>query len=50
MLQLLKNYITIEQYAELKGISPWYTRKLCRIGKIKADKFGKVWFINRKEL
>ena len=48
MLQLLKKYYTIEQYAELKGISPWYTRKLCRIGKVKAEKIGKVWFI-RKE-
>lgn len=50
MLSFKDKYFTIEEYAELKKITPWYVRKLCRIGKIKAEKIGRVWFIKRKKV
>ena len=48
MLQGLEKYITIEEYAKANKISPWYARKLCRIGKLKAKKVGYMWFVLRK--
>ena len=45
MLQGLEKYITIQEYAKAEGISAWYARKLCRIGKLKAKKVGQMWFV-----
>ena len=42
-----KKYITVTRYAELKGISEWWVRKLCRKGKIDCLKLGQVWYIKR---
>jgi len=43
----IKNTISVKEYAKLKGISEWYVAKLCRLGKIKAVKLGRTWFIKQ---
>lgn len=47
MLTYMIKYITIKEYAKLKGITEWYARKLCRLGKVKAERFGGVWMIKK---
>lgn len=48
VLTMFKKYYTVKEYAELKGVSEWWVRKLCRLGKVKADKFGGVWFVLKR--
>ena len=42
-------FMSVTEYAELKGITRWYVRKLCREGKIKAVYLGRVWFVNKDQ-
>ena len=43
----MKDYITIKEYAQLKSVSEWWVRKLCRLGKIEAIKFGRTWLVKK---
>ena len=38
-------YMTALKYAEIKNVSVWWVNKLCRLGKVDADKMGNYWFI-----
>ena len=40
-----KKYMTVHQYAKLKGVTEWWVNKLCRLGKVDAVKLGNYWFI-----
>ena len=43
------NYMTVTEYAKLKGVSRQYVRWLAKKGKIKAEKLGKAWVINKDQ-
>lgn len=38
--------ISINDYAELKNISPYTVRSLIKKGHLKATKYGRIWRIN----
>ena len=44
------NYITCAQAAETLGFTHDHVRKLINQGKIKAEKLGRNWIIERKNL
>lgn len=43
-------FITSKQVADKLGFSPDYIRSLCANGTLKAEKFGKTWVIDAREL
>jgi excisionase family DNA binding protein len=46
----MADWITTKQAAELSGYHPEHLRELIRDEKIKAQKFGIVWQIERRSL
>jgi|YNPNPStandDraft_1061719.scaffolds.fasta_scaffold16519_5 excisionase family DNA binding protein len=44
------DWITTKQAAELSGYHPEHIRELVREGKVKAQKFGEVWQVDRGSL
>jgi excisionase family DNA binding protein len=51
MLKVLhKNWITVADGADLVGCTPQYIRFLAKEQKIKSEKIGSVWLIDRKQL
>ena len=46
----MTDWITTKEAAELSKYHPVYLRELIRGGKIKAQKFGEVWQIDRRSL
>lgn len=42
--------ITSAIAAEMLGFSPNYIRRLCSIGKIKAEKYGHSWVMSEKDI
>lgn len=40
-------YVTVKEASELSGIHPQWIRDLIKDGRIKAEKFGPVWMIDR---
>jgi len=46
-----KGYLTVEQYAQEQGITPWYVRKICRNPelrkkrKLNCKKMSHMWVI-----
>lgn len=45
-------FISPEEFADIVGVSPFYVRKLCRQGIIKASKFpnNPRWYIHVNEI
>jgi len=43
-------WITVTQAVELSGYNEEHITRLCRQGKIKAQKYSIVWQVNRKSL
>jgi len=43
-------WITVSQAADLSGYNEEHITRLCRQGKIKAQKYSIVWQVNRKSL
>ena len=43
-------WITVSQAVELSGYNEEHITRLCRQGKIKAQKYSIVWQVNRKSL
>ncbi len=41
-------WMTTKEAAELSGYHPDYVRKLMESGKVKAQKFGQTWMVNRQ--
>lgn len=50
MIKSKDNYLTSAEAAEALGFSHEYVRKLILQGKIKAEKLGRNWIINKKNL
>lgn len=50
---MIKNndkYLTSMEVSKILGISPDYVRKLITTGKIKAEKLGHNWIVNKKNI
>jgi excisionase family DNA binding protein len=47
---MAEEWLTTAQAAELSGYHPERIRELLRDGKIKGNKFGTVWQVNRTSL
>ena len=45
-----KEWITTREAIEIVGYQPYHLRRLIRDGKIKSQKFGTVWQVNRQSL
>ena len=50
MIKSKDNYLTSAEAAEALGFSHDYVRKLILKGKIKAEKLGRNWIINKKNI
>lgn len=50
MIRSKSNYLTSAEAAEVLGISHDYVRKLILLGKIKAEKLGRNWIIDKKNI
>jgi excisionase family DNA binding protein len=46
----MADWITTKQAAEMSGYSAYHIRELINTGKVKAQKFGEVWQIDRRSL
>ena len=46
----MAEWITTKEAAELSGYSAYHIRELINTGKVKAQKFGEVWQIDRRSL
>lgn len=46
----MPEWLTTKQAAELSGYSAYHLRELVHAGKVKAQKFGEVWQIDRRSL
>ena len=43
-------YITTEESSRLTGYDPQHIRRLLRSGKVKGQKFGRTWMIDKQSL
>jgi excisionase family DNA binding protein len=50
MIKSKDNYLTSAEVAQALGVSHDYVRKLITKGKIKAEKLGRNWIVNKKNL
>lgn len=50
MIKNKPNYLTSLEVAEILGFTPDHIRKLIAGGKIKAEKLGHNWIIERKSI
>lgn len=50
MLKNKANYVTSSEAATLLGFSADHVRKLIRTGKIKAERIGRNWIIDKRNL
>ena len=50
MIKSKDNYLTSAEVAQALGVSHDYVRKLIVKGKIKAEKLGRNWIVNKKNL
>lgn len=50
MIKNKANYLTSAEAAQSLGFSPDHVRKLILQGKIKAEKLGRNWIIEKKNL
>lgn len=50
MIKNKDNYLTSSEAAKSLGFSHDYVRKLILQGKIKAEKLGRNWIINKKNI
>ena len=50
MIKSKSNYVTSAEAAESLGFSPDHVRKLINQGRIKAEKLGRNWIIEKKSL
>jgi len=50
MIKNKGNYLTSSEAAKALGFSPDHVRKLIRQGKIKAERIGRNWIIEKKSL
>lgn len=41
-------YMTVNEVAELAGLEPRWIRRLCQQGRLKAEKRGRDWDIDRE--
>ena len=46
----MAEWITTAEAARLSGYSTYHIRDLIRYGKVKAQKFGAVWQVDRRSL
>lgn len=46
----MSELITAQQAAAMLGIDETLVRRYCRVGRIKADKFGRAWMIAREDV
>jgi excisionase family DNA binding protein len=42
--------LTVREFAQWAGVTPWTVRQWCLQGKVKAHKVGHNWRIDRSEL
>lgn len=49
-MRLKNKYFSLSQVAELKGFSTAHLRRMIINGKLKAEKVGKSWLIEKEEL
>lgn len=42
----MSEWMTVAQAAEALGVNPSRVRQLCIAGRIKSQKFGKVWMVD----
>jgi excisionase family DNA binding protein len=47
---MAEEWLTTEQAAELSGYHENYIRRIIRAGKVRAQKFGPTWQVNRDSL
>jgi len=45
----MARYLSPQQYAQMVGVSAKTIRKLCRQGKLPAEKIGSLWRIRIRE-
>lgn len=50
MIKDKDNYLTSAEVAQVLGFSHDYVRKLILTGKIKAEKLGRNWIVNEKNI
>lgn len=50
MIKNKDNYLTSAEVAQALGFSHDYVRKLILKGKIKAEKLGRNWIVNKKNI
>jgi excisionase family DNA binding protein len=50
MIKNNNNYLTSAEVAQTLGVTHDYVRKLIAKGKIKAEKLGRNWIVNKKNL
>lgn len=50
MIKKKSNYVTSAEAAKLLGFSPDHVRKLIHQGRIKGEKMGRNWIIEKKYL
>lgn len=46
-MKYLKDYMTVEDYSKLKGMSEWTITQKLRRKKLKGIKVGNTWLIER---
>ena len=49
-MEIINSPISVEEAAKYCGISTQQIRALCREGKIKSNRLGRVWLIDPKSL
>jgi hypothetical protein len=47
---MAENWITTREASKLSGYHPYYLRELIRVGKVKAQKWGRDWQVSHKSL
>jgi hypothetical protein len=50
MLDMVDNWITTSQAADLSGYHPIYLLELLKSGKVRGQKFGPIWQVDRASL
>jgi len=50
MIRNKSSYVTSAEAAKIMGFSADHVRKLIIRGKLKGEKFGRNWIINKKDL
>lgn len=46
----MPEWITVNQAADILVVKPDRVRKLCRAGKLKTERFGRAWMVDRESV